>query len=134
MRVRGLGLPTSHSTVGNLCGTFDSPKNYSQWALSFTSKGFPTVVQNYYFKLRLVESINAKPLDMESQLYWLKFAYKWTCTVQTPVVQGPTVLIRSIFKENRLQNTQFSTCYVPVVLHFSLCPGSLWLWKLWPIN
>lgn len=51
----------------------------------------------------LVESTVAKLADTEDQLDLVKkkkkFSYKWTCTVQPHVVQGLTVLIRSILKK-----------------------------------
>lgn len=44
------------------------------------------------FYPHFVECVYAKPTDRKSWLYLLKkVAYKWTCTVQTPVVQGSIV-------------------------------------------
>lgn len=43
------------------------------------------------FDSRLVESMDVKPTDTEADcIYWRKSASKWTCTVQTHVVQGST--------------------------------------------
>lgn len=51
-------------------------------------------IKSTIFNLWLVEPTRCRTRDTESQLYiyWKKYAYKWTCVVQSHVVQESVVL------------------------------------------
>lgn len=53
------------------------------------------------FNLQVVESVDAKPKDMECPLYiyWKKTECKWTLAVQTCFVQGSTVFEMHSFSD-----------------------------------